>query len=81
MVLTNDETLAEKAGQFAQLNMRMTNFQATLLLNQLERFEGQIETRERNIAYLSKGMEAIDGLHSDSTRCACHTMVFLLLGF
>lgn len=41
----------------------MTNFQATLLLNQLERFEEQIETRERNIAYLSKGMEAIDGLH------------------
>ena len=63
MVLTNDETLAENAGRFAQLNMRMTNFQATLLLNQLERFEEQIETRERNIAYLSKGMEAIDGLH------------------
>ena len=41
----------------------MTNFQATLLLNQLERFEEQVETRERNIAYLSKGMEAIDGLH------------------
>jgi dTDP-4-amino-4,6-dideoxygalactose transaminase len=63
MVLTNDETLAENAGRFAQLNMRMTNFQATLLLNQLERFEEQVETRERNIAYLSKGMEAIDGLH------------------
>ena len=43
--------------------MRMNNFQATLLLSQLERFEAQIETRERNIAYLSKGMEAIDGVH------------------
>ena len=63
MVITNDEELAGKAGSFAQLNMRMTNFQATLLLCQLERFEEQVETRERNIAYLSKGMEAIDGLH------------------
>ena len=63
MVITNDEALAEKAGGFAQLNMRMTNFQATLLLCQLERFAEQVETRERNIAYLAKGMEAIDGLH------------------
>ena len=63
MVLTNDEALAESAGRFAQLNMRMTNFQATLLLNQLERFEEQIETREQNTAYLSKGMAAIDGVH------------------
>ena len=62
MVITNDEELAGKAGSFAQLNMRMTNFQATLLLCQLERFGEQVETRERNIAYLSKGMEAIDGL-------------------
>ena len=44
----------------------MTNFQATLLLNQLERFEEQVDTRERNIAYLSKGMEAIDGLQPNS---------------
>ena len=63
MVLTNDEALAEQASQFAQLNMRMTNIQATLLLCQLARFDEQVETRERNIAYLAKGMEAIDGLH------------------
>ena len=62
MVLTNDEGLANSAGQFAQLNMRMTNFQAALLLSQLERLDDQVETRERNVAYLVKGMEAIEGL-------------------
>ena len=64
MVLTNDAAFAEKAGSFAQLNMRMTNMQATLLLCQLERFEAQVETRERNIAYLAEGMRAVEGLHA-----------------
>ena len=63
MVITNDEALANSAGQVANLNMRMTNLQATLLLSQLERFDEQVETRERNIAYLMKGMEAIEGIH------------------
>lgn len=63
MVITNDEALANSAGQVANLNMRMTNLQAALLLSQLERFDEQVETRERNIAYLIKGMEAIEGIH------------------
>ena len=63
MVLTNDEALANSANQVANLNMRMTNLQAALLLSQLERFDEQVETRERNIAYLMKGMEAIEGIH------------------
>ena len=63
MVITNDEAFANSAGQVANLNMRMTNLQAALLLSQLERFDEQVETRERNIAYLMKGMEAIDGIH------------------
>ena len=63
MVLTNDEGLANSARQFAQLNMRMTNFQAALLLSQLERLDEQVQTRERNIAYLVKGMESIEGLN------------------
>ena len=63
MVITNDEALANSAGQVANLNMRMTNLQAALLLSQLERFDEQVETRERNIAYLMKGMEAIEGIH------------------
>lgn len=63
MVLTNDAELAERAGSIAQLNMRMTNMQATLLLCQLERFEAQVAQRERNIAYLAEGMADIEGLH------------------
>ncbi|MCZ6680012.1 MAG: DegT/DnrJ/EryC1/StrS family aminotransferase [Candidatus Poribacteria bacterium] len=62
MVLTNDEALAENAARFANLNMRMTNLQAALLLCQLERFDAQVETRERNTAYLVKGMKAIKGI-------------------
>ncbi len=63
MVITNDEALANSANQVANLNMRMTNLQAALLLSQLERFDEQVETRERNIVYLMKGMEAIEGIH------------------
>ena len=62
MVLTNDETLAENAARFANLNMRMTNLQAALLLCQLERFDAQVETRERNTAHLVAGMKAIKGI-------------------
>ena len=62
MVLTNDETLAENAARFANVNMRMTNLQAALLLCQLERFDAQVKTRERNTAHLVAGMKAINGL-------------------
>ena len=62
MVLTNDETLAENAARFANLNMRMTNLQAALLQCQLERFDAQVETRERNTAHLVAGMKAIKGI-------------------
>ncbi|MYG00229.1 DegT/DnrJ/EryC1/StrS family aminotransferase [Candidatus Poribacteria bacterium] len=63
MVITNDEDLANRAGHVANLNMRMTNLQAALLLSQLERLDEQVETRERNMAYLVKGMEKIKGIH------------------
>ena len=62
MVVTNDETLAENASRFANLNMRMTNLQAALLLCQLERLDAQVETRERNTAHLVAGMKAIKGI-------------------
>ena len=62
MVLTNDQELAENAARFANLNMRMTNLQAALLLCQLERFDAQVETRERNTAHLVAGMKAIKGI-------------------
>ncbi len=63
MVITNDEDLANRAGHVANLNMRMTNLQATLLLCQLERLDSQVETREKNMAYLVNGMEEIDGIY------------------
>lgn len=62
MVITNDEELANKAGSIANLNMRMTNLQAALLLSQLERLDEQVKTRERNTAYLVKGMDEIEGV-------------------
>ena len=62
MVTTNDEELAEKASSVGNLNMRMTNLQAALLLCQLERFDEQVATRERNTAYLVKGMNDIKGI-------------------
>ena len=62
MVLTNDETLAENAARLVNLNMRMTNLQAVLLRCQLERFDAQVETRERNTAHLVAGMKTIEGI-------------------
>ena len=62
MVLTNDDALAENAARFANLNMRMTNLQAALLLSQLARFDAQVETRERNTTHLVAGMKAIKGI-------------------
>ncbi|MBI1925263.1 DegT/DnrJ/EryC1/StrS family aminotransferase [Candidatus Poribacteria bacterium] len=62
IVLTNDEELAKKAARVANINMRMTDFQAALLLCQLERLDEQIETRERNTAYLVEGMKVIEGV-------------------
>ena len=62
MVLTNDEELAKKAASFAQINMRMTNLQAALFLCQLERFDEQVEVRERNTAHLVEGMKTIRGV-------------------
>ena len=63
MVITNDEELANSARHIANLNMRMTNLQAALLLCQLDRFPEQVETRERNTVYLVDGMKTIEGIH------------------
>lgn len=78
IVLTSDSELAEKAysfmhigrmpgrpfSEFHQLasNLRMTEFQAAILLCQLERLNEQIEIRERNIKYLAQGLKDIEGI-------------------
>jgi len=62
-------------------NYRMTEFQAAILLAQLERLDGQTELRELNTARLEKGLEQMDGvglLPRDGriTRQACYHYVF-----
>jgi len=80
IVLTNDNELAEKAFSFMHIgrmsgrpfyefhrvasNLRMTEWQAAILLAQLKRLDEQVETRERNTAHLVKGMKAIDGVEA-----------------
>ena len=43
-------------------NLRMTEFQGAILNQQLARLEEQTMTRERNTAYLAKGMKEIPGV-------------------
>lgn len=78
MVITSDEELAEKAYSFMHIgripgrpfyefhrlasNLRMTEWQGAILLAQLSRLDEQVETRERNAAYLAKGLKEIDGV-------------------
>jgi perosamine synthetase len=65
----------------AGCNLRMTEFQAALLLEQLTRLEGQSQVRERNAKYLSKQLSEIRGitparLHDGCTRNAYHLYMF-----
>ena len=78
MVLTNDQELAEKAYSFHHIgrlagrpfyefhrvasNLRMTEWQAAILLTQLTRLDEQTEARECNIAHLTEGLKEIDGI-------------------
>ncbi len=58
-------------------NLRITEFQAALLLAQLTRLDDQSRTRERNAAYLTEQLRAIPGIiparmHAGCTRNAYH---------
>lgn len=44
-------------------NVRMTEFQAAILLAQMTRLEEQSRTREQNAAYLTKQLNEIPGIH------------------
>ena len=44
-------------------NLRMTEFQGALLLEQMTRLEEQSRTREQNAAYLTKMLAEIPGIH------------------
>jgi perosamine synthetase len=62
-------------------NLRMTEFQAVLLLEQLKRVEEQSRTREQNAAYLTKQLAEIPGIvparmYAGATRNAYHLYMF-----
>ncbi|MGH9340338.1 MAG: aminotransferase class I/II-fold pyridoxal phosphate-dependent enzyme [Acidobacteriota bacterium] len=92
-VITNDRDLAEKAFAFHncgrakfqdsapapgnRTNLRMTEFQARLLIEQMTRLEGQARTREENAAYLNRLLKEIPGVmparqYEGCTRNAYH---------
>lgn len=63
------------------LNLRMTEFQAALLLSQMTRIEEQSRRRESNAAYLTTMLKEIPGiaparLHEGCTRNAWHLFMF-----
>jgi len=78
-IVTNDEHLATVCRSYtncgrgvdtpwyqhflAGSNLRMTEFQAAVLLAQLERLPEQVHRREQNAAVLDKGLSRIPGLH------------------
>lgn len=78
IVLTNDDELAEKAYSFMHIgriqgrpfyefhrvasNLRMTEWQAAVLLCQLKRLDEQVEIRERNSTYLAEKMQRMEGV-------------------
>lgn len=93
-ILTNDETFAnlcydfhtpggakKSASSGRGANYRLTEFQASLLLAQLTRFEAQAKTRDANAAYLSELLRKIPGttpaaLPVGTTRSAWHLYMF-----
>ncbi len=95
-VVTNDPELHERcwsihnvgrtrSGAWYQhellgLNLRMTEWQGAILVAQLQRLEEQVPLRERNVRYLSAGLDRLGGLSplpSDPrvTRHARHLLV------
>jgi dTDP-4-amino-4,6-dideoxygalactose transaminase len=96
-VLTNDTDLFHKCSTFHSngrnnhqpvdgyhqtgLNLRMTEFQAALLMAQMTRIEKQSQQREANAAHLTSLLQQIKGihparLHEGCTRNAWHLYMF-----
>ena len=62
-------------------NLRLTEFQAALLLSQMTRLEAQSKTRDRNAAYLTRRLGEIPGItparmYEGCTRNAWHLYMF-----
>ncbi len=72
---------ADFSYQRSGLNLRLTEFQAVLLLSQMTRLERQSATRDANAAYLTGLLKEIPGimparLHDGCTRSAYHLYMF-----
>ncbi len=52
-------------------NLRLTEFQAALLMSQMERIEEQARRREQNAAHLSKMLDEIPGISAAKTYSGC----------
>lgn len=97
IIITNDSRLADMAWSLMNVgrvksggwydhpilgwNYRMTEFQAALVLSQMERLEEQMRRREENADYLTKGLREIGGVdplvpHEGVTRHAYHLYIF-----
>jgi dTDP-4-amino-4,6-dideoxygalactose transaminase len=97
IIVTNDEALADfcwsyrnvgrlRGGQWNDhvrmgANYRLTEWQGAILLAQLERFPQHAELRERNAAYLTERLAAIDGIRPVRrdprvTRHSNHLLIF-----
>jgi dTDP-4-amino-4,6-dideoxygalactose transaminase len=97
MILTNDRELADEAWSIANVgrvrqggwyqherigwNLRMTEFQAAIVLGQLTRLDEQMALRERNAQLLDERLGQIDGIEimrrdSGITRHANHLYMF-----
>jgi perosamine synthetase len=62
-------------------NLRLTEFQASLLLAQMERLEAQSKRRDENAAYLTQKLQSIPGISpaampTGATRSAWHLYMF-----
>ncbi len=96
-ILTNDDRLFEQCRSFQNngrgksdagfsyvrngANLRMTEFQAALLLQQLKRLEDQSHCREQNATYLTTQLREIPGItpariYPGCTRNAYHLYMF-----
>lgn len=75
MITTNDDELAERLRilrnqgmraryDYAMLgqNYRLTDLQAALVLPQLDRYDGIVDARSKNAAYLSEGLSEVRGV-------------------
>lgn len=97
IILTNDEALADQCRSYTNCgrgkdtswyehyllggNYRITEFQAALLLCQLERLDEQVTTRQRNARRLNEALAKLEGIEvhqedSPSSRRSYHLYCF-----